>query len=47
MIPSGVPYVCIGTKSTSSFIQVYIYPSTFVLSSTPNFTNLPVEIRIY
>jgi hypothetical protein len=47
MIPSGVPYVCIGTKSTSSFIQIYIYPSTFILSSTPNFTNLPVEIRIY
>jgi len=47
MIASGVPYVCIGTKSTSNFIQVYIYPSTFILSSTPNFTNLPVEIRIY
>jgi len=47
MIPSGVPYVCIGTKSTNNFIQVYIYPSTFILSSTPNFTNLPVEIRIY
>lgn len=47
MIPSGVPYVCIGTKSTNDFIQVYIYPSTFILSSTPNFTNLPVEIRIY
>jgi hypothetical protein len=47
MIPSGVPYVCIGTKSTNNFIQVYIYPSTFVLTSTPNFTNLPVEIRIY
>ena len=47
MISSGVPYVCIGTKSTNNFIQVYIYPSTFILSSTPNFTNLPVEIRIY
>ena len=47
MISNGVPYVCIGTKSTQSTIQVYIYPSTFVLSSTPNFTNLPVEIRIY
>ena len=38
MIPSGVPYVCIGTKSTNNFIQVYIYPSTFILSSTPNLT---------
>ena len=47
MISNGVPYVCIGTKSTQSTIQVYIYPSTFTLSSTPNFTNLPVEIRIY
>jgi len=24
MIPSGVPYVCIGTKSTNNFIQVYL-----------------------
>ena len=50
MFANGVPYVCIGTKagpSNNYYIDVYIYPSTFILSSTPNFTNLPVEIRIY
>ena len=47
MLANGVPYVCIGAKSNANSIQVYIYPSTFSLSSTPNFTNLPVEIRIY
>ena len=48
---NGVPYIWMGTKSGPSnnyFIQVYIYSSAFILStSTPNFTNLPVEIRIY
>ena len=45
---NGVPYIWMGQKSTPNFIQVYIYSSAFILStSTPNFTNLPVEIRIY
>ena len=50
MFANGVPYICMGTKagpSNNYYIDVYIYPSTFTLSSTPNFTNLPVEIRIY
>jgi hypothetical protein len=50
MFANGVPYICMGTKSGPSnnyYIDVYIYPSTFILSSTPYFTNLPVEIRIY
>jgi hypothetical protein len=43
----GVPYICTGQKSTSNFISISIFLHDGTLSSTPNFTNLPVEIRIY
>ncbi len=43
----GVPYICMGQKSTSNFISVSIFLHDGTLLSTPNFTNLPVEIRIY
>jgi hypothetical protein len=43
----GVPYICMGQKYTSNFISVSIFLHDGTLSSTPNFTNLPVEIRIY
>lgn len=43
----GVPYICMGQKSTPNFISVSIFLHDGTLSSTPNFTNLPVEIRIY
>ena len=43
----GVPYICTGQKSTSNFISIQIFLHDGTLSSTPNFTNLPVEIRIY
>jgi len=43
----GVPYICMGQKSTSNFISISIFLHDGTLSSTPNFANLPVEIRIY
>jgi hypothetical protein len=43
----GVPYICTGQKSTSNFISINIFLHDGTLLSTPNFTNLPVEIRIY
>jgi hypothetical protein len=43
----GVPYICIGQKSTSNFISINIFLHDGTLLSTPNFSNLPVEIRIY
>lgn len=43
----GVPYICMGQKSTTNFISVFIFLHDGTLSTTPNFTNLPVEIRIY
>jgi len=43
----GVPYICTGQKSTSNFISIQIFLHDGTLLSTPNFTNLPVEIRIY
>jgi hypothetical protein len=43
----GVPYICMGQKSTSNFISVSIFLYDGTLLSTPNFSNLPVEIKIY
>jgi len=43
----GVPYICTGQKSTSNFISISIFLHDGTLLSTPNFSNLPVEIRIY
>jgi hypothetical protein len=43
----GVPYICTGQKSTPNFISINIFLHDGTLLSTPNFTNLPVEIRIY
>jgi hypothetical protein len=43
----GVPYICVGQKSTSNFISINIFLHDGTLLSTPNFVNLPVEIRIY
>lgn len=44
---SGVLYVCTGQKSTSNFITFDIWLHDGTKSSTPNFSNLPIEIRIY
>ena len=46
-IYNSVPYICSGTKSTGNFLSVYISPTSGPAVSTPNFSNLPVEIRIY
>jgi len=46
-IYNSVPYICSGTKSTGNFLSVYISPTSGSAVSTPNFSNLPVEIRIY
>jgi|694.fasta_scaffold45961_8 hypothetical protein len=43
----GVLYICTGQKSTSNFISINIFLYDGTLLSTPNFSNLPVEIRIY
>ena len=43
----GVPYICTGQKSTADFISINIFLHDGTLLSTPNFSNLPVEIRIY
>jgi hypothetical protein len=43
----GVLYICTGQKSTSNFISINIFLHDGTLLSTPNFSNLPVEIRIY
>jgi hypothetical protein len=43
----GVPYICMGKKDTSSFLSVSIFKYDGTQLSTPNFSNLPIEIRIY
>ena len=43
----GVPYICTAQRSTNNLVQVSIFLHDGTQSSTPNFTNLPVEIRIY
>lgn len=43
----GVPYICTAQKATNNIIQVSIFLHDGTQSSTPNFTNLPIEIRIY
>lgn len=43
----GVPYICTAQKVTNNIVQVSIFLHDGTQSSTPNFNNLPVEIRIY
>ena len=43
----GVPYICTAQRSTNSIVQVSIFLHDGTQSSTPNFTNLPIEIRVY
>lgn len=43
----GVPYICTAQKVTNNIVQVGIFLHDGTQSSTPNFNNLPVEIRIY
>jgi len=43
----GVPYICTAQRATNDIIQVSIFLHDGTQSSTPNFTNLPIEIRIY
>ena len=40
-------YICAGVKQTQSFIDIFIFLHDGTRTSTPYFTNLPVEIRIY
>ena len=40
-------YICAGLKQTQSFIDIFIFLHDGTRTSTPYFTNLPVEIRIY
>jgi len=44
---SAVPYICTGTQSTNNFITIDIFKYDGTKLSTPYFSNLPVEIRIY
>jgi len=43
----GVPYICTAQRATNSIIQVRIFLHDGTQASTPNFSNLPIEIRIY
>ena len=43
----SVPYFVIGSLGTTSFVNYNIFSYTGTQSSTPNFSNVPFEIRIY
>ena len=44
---SGSVYLCTGSKSTTNFLTVNMYLHDGTQTSTPYFSNLPIEIRIY
>ncbi len=43
----GNVYLCTGSKSTTNFLTVNMYLHDGTQTSTPYFSNLPIEIRIY
>ena len=44
---SSSVYLCTGSKSTTSILDFRLYLHDGTQSSTPYFSNLPIEIRIY
>jgi hypothetical protein len=44
---SSSVYLCTGSKSTSNFLTFNLFLHDGTQTSTPYFSNLPIEVRIY
>ena len=47
LFASSTVYLCTGSKSTSNFLTFNLFLHDGTQTSTPYFSNLPIEVRIY